>query len=291
MLAVPDGRSVRTLINATPIRVDGGEVGSVVVTMQDLAPLDEFERMRTEFPGLVSRELRAPLIAIKGSADTLLEEAGGLDRTEMREFYPHHRRPSQSHGSGPGASTSPGACCASSSATSAASSATAPTAEPRWRDTVADAGNRKPRTGGPPVSDHDALDLVDRDGVCRPVIELRRLRRGVRRDLLRPLEGAPVRQDTVIPVARNVWQHVDGGSPAAAARRLIIARTTRRCSARPVNRRPAGSTLWKTAFGSSNAAASRYSSRAAAARWWAGTSCRFPPFSWSRSHPWLSCPK
>ena len=33
-----------------------------------------------------------------------------------------------------------------------------------------------------------------------------------------------------IPVARNVWQHVEGGSPATAARRLIIARTTHRSS-------------------------------------------------------------
>ena len=54
--------------------------------MQDLAPLDEIERMRTEFLGLVSHELRAPLIAIKGSADALLEEAG-LDPAEMREFF------------------------------------------------------------------------------------------------------------------------------------------------------------------------------------------------------------
>ena len=37
-------------------------------------PLDEIERMRTEFLGLVSHELRAPLTSIKGSADTLLEE-------------------------------------------------------------------------------------------------------------------------------------------------------------------------------------------------------------------------
>ena len=48
-------------------------------------------------------------------------------------------------------------------------------------------------------------------------------------------------------------RHVDGGSPAAAARRMSIARTTRRSSARPVSRRPAGSTLWKSAaFGSSS---------------------------------------
>ena len=87
VLSVPDGRSVRTLINATPIRAEGGGVGSVVVTMQDLAPLDEIERMRTEFLGLVSHELRAPLIAIKGSADVLLEEAAELDPAEMRELH------------------------------------------------------------------------------------------------------------------------------------------------------------------------------------------------------------
>ncbi len=87
VLSVPDGRGVRMLVNSTPIRSAGGAVESVVVTMQDLAPLDEIERMRTEFLGLVSHELCAPLIAIKGSADALLEEAVGLDPAEMREFH------------------------------------------------------------------------------------------------------------------------------------------------------------------------------------------------------------
>ena len=98
VLSVPDGRSVRTLINATPIRAEGAGIGSVVVTLQDLAPLDEIERQRTEFLGLVSHELRAPLTSIKGSADTLLEEGADLDRAEMREFFriiadqAHHMR-------------------------------------------------------------------------------------------------------------------------------------------------------------------------------------------------------
>ena len=86
VLSVPDGRSVRTLINATPIPGEGDEPGSVVVTMQDLAPIDEIERMRTEFLGLVSHELRAPLTAIKGSAVTLLEEGADLDPAETQEF-------------------------------------------------------------------------------------------------------------------------------------------------------------------------------------------------------------
>ena len=87
VLSVPDGRSVRTLINATPIRAQDGAVASLVITIQDLAPLDELERMRTEFLGLVSHELREPLAAIKGSAATLLEDAAALDPAEMREFH------------------------------------------------------------------------------------------------------------------------------------------------------------------------------------------------------------
>ena len=87
VLSVPDGRSVRVLVNATPIPAEGDAVGSVVVTVQDLAPLDEIERMRTEFLGLVSHELREPLAAIKGSAVTLQEEAPVLDPAELREFH------------------------------------------------------------------------------------------------------------------------------------------------------------------------------------------------------------
>ena len=60
MLSVPDGRNVATLVNATPIRGADGAVESVVVTLQDLAPLKEMERLRAEFLGLVSHELRAP---------------------------------------------------------------------------------------------------------------------------------------------------------------------------------------------------------------------------------------
>lgn len=87
LVSVPDGRSVRVLINVTPIRAEGDAIGSVVVTIQDLAPLDEIERLRTEFLGLVSHELREPLAAIRGSVTTLLEDAASLDPAEMREFH------------------------------------------------------------------------------------------------------------------------------------------------------------------------------------------------------------
>ena len=85
-LSVPDGRSVKTLLNVTPIRGEDGAAESVVVTMQDLAPLEELQRSRTEFLSLVSHELRAPLTSIKGAAATLIEAASELDPAEQREF-------------------------------------------------------------------------------------------------------------------------------------------------------------------------------------------------------------
>ena len=85
-LSVPDGRSVRTLINVTPIRSEDGAVVSVVVTVQDLAPLEELERQRAEFLGMVSHELRAPLTSIKGSTATVLGAVPVPPQAEVLQF-------------------------------------------------------------------------------------------------------------------------------------------------------------------------------------------------------------
>ena len=87
VLSVPDGRGIRALVNATIIRSTDGEPDSMVVTMQDLTPLDEMERLRTEFMSMVSHELRAPLTSIKGSAATVLGAPKGLDRSQMLQFF------------------------------------------------------------------------------------------------------------------------------------------------------------------------------------------------------------
>ena len=86
-LSVPDGRSVRTLVNVTPIRSESGVVVSVVVTMQDLAPLEELERQRAEFLGMVSHELRAPLTSIRGSTSTVLDALPAPPRAELMQFF------------------------------------------------------------------------------------------------------------------------------------------------------------------------------------------------------------
>jgi len=87
VISVPDGRSVRVLLNATPIRSQEGDVESFVVTLQDMADVQEQERLRAEFLATVSHELRAPLTSIKGSAATALGSTRDLDPSLMRQFF------------------------------------------------------------------------------------------------------------------------------------------------------------------------------------------------------------
>ena len=86
-IELPDGRSITTLVSATPIRSREEVIESYVVTLQDLTPLEEMERLRAEFLGMVSHELRTPLTSIRGSATTLLDEGAALDPAEMRQFH------------------------------------------------------------------------------------------------------------------------------------------------------------------------------------------------------------
>ncbi|WP_419863619.1 ATP-binding protein [Candidatus Poriferisodalis sp.] len=86
-LSVPDGRRVRTLMNVTPIGSAHGESDSVVITMQDLAGLEELERRRAEFLEMVSHELRAPLTSIKGSAATVLGTTPAPPQAELLQFF------------------------------------------------------------------------------------------------------------------------------------------------------------------------------------------------------------
>ena len=87
VLTTPDGRSVTTLVNATPIDAEDGTLASVVVTMQDLAPLQELERTRAQFLGMVSHELRVPLTSIKGSSAAALGASRLVAPAETREFF------------------------------------------------------------------------------------------------------------------------------------------------------------------------------------------------------------
>ena len=87
LVSVPDGRTVALLLNATPIVSEDGAVESMVVTVQDMAAVREHERLRAEFLGMVSHELRGPLASIKGSAATVLDSVTDIDPAVVRQFF------------------------------------------------------------------------------------------------------------------------------------------------------------------------------------------------------------
>ena len=87
ILEGPSGHRITILVNATPLRSDDGTFESMIVTIQDMTPLEELERMRAEFLGMVSHELRSPLASIKGCATTVLEAAQVLDPAETLQFF------------------------------------------------------------------------------------------------------------------------------------------------------------------------------------------------------------
>ncbi|CAI8024218.1 Alkaline phosphatase synthesis sensor protein PhoR [Geodia barretti] len=73
--------------SAAPIYSDEGDIVSVVVTVQDMTPLQEVERLRAEFLGMVNDELLTPLTTIKGSTATVLGSPCPLDPAETQQFF------------------------------------------------------------------------------------------------------------------------------------------------------------------------------------------------------------
>ncbi len=86
VIQVPDGRSITTLVNATPVCSENGAVETVIVTLQDMTQLEELERLRAEFLSMVSHELRIPLTSVKGSVTALLKAEADLDPAELRQY-------------------------------------------------------------------------------------------------------------------------------------------------------------------------------------------------------------
>ena len=86
VLSAPDGPSVAALLSATPVHGDGG-IETVVIALQDLAPIEELDRMRADFLGMVSHELRVPLTSIKGATTTVLAARRAFRAAELVQFF------------------------------------------------------------------------------------------------------------------------------------------------------------------------------------------------------------
>ena len=86
-LGIPDGGAVSVLMDVTRLRSQEGALESIVITLQDRTPVEEVERLRTEFLGMVSHDLQMPLSAIKGSTAALMDESADLDPAVIRQFH------------------------------------------------------------------------------------------------------------------------------------------------------------------------------------------------------------
>ncbi|MUT65836.1 two-component system histidine kinase PnpS [Paenibacillus sp. NEAU-GSW1] len=66
-------------LHLVPIFHEGNEFGGVLLVLQDVTAIRRLERMRSEFVANVSHELKTPIAAVKGFAETLL---GGVVKDE-----------------------------------------------------------------------------------------------------------------------------------------------------------------------------------------------------------------
>ena len=85
-IILANGRSVTTLVSAAPIFSEEGEIEFVTVAIQDLSPLEEMDRMRSDFLSLVSHDLRTPLTSIKGSIAALADSIASSGSNESRQL-------------------------------------------------------------------------------------------------------------------------------------------------------------------------------------------------------------
>ena len=83
----PGGPPVSALCSAAPTFSEDGEITSVVCTLQDMTPLEDLLKQRTEFIGMVGHELRTPLTTIIGATTTALDSSTMVDAAELLQFF------------------------------------------------------------------------------------------------------------------------------------------------------------------------------------------------------------
>jgi two-component system phosphate regulon sensor histidine kinase PhoR len=72
-------------VSATPVRDGHGELASALIVLHDITAIRRLEKMRSEFVANVSHELKTPIAAVKGFAETLLN--GAMDDPETARAF------------------------------------------------------------------------------------------------------------------------------------------------------------------------------------------------------------
>jgi signal transduction histidine kinase len=74
LLVRPDGTRTPVLLTAAPVRGPSGELRGGVLTFQDLSARQELERLKEEYVGLISHDLRTPLQTLSLRLELLLRQ-------------------------------------------------------------------------------------------------------------------------------------------------------------------------------------------------------------------------
>jgi len=81
-----ENRMISTLVDAAPSLLSDGRVAGAVAVVSDISPLEEVEKNRNQFLGLVTHELKTPLAAIRGAVSMALESFDSLSEEETKDL-------------------------------------------------------------------------------------------------------------------------------------------------------------------------------------------------------------
>ncbi|HEX7373023.1 MAG TPA: HAMP domain-containing sensor histidine kinase, partial [Thermodesulfobacteriota bacterium] len=74
------------MANCAPVKDEKGQIMGVVTVLRDITVLKELDKAKSTFVSLVSHELQAPLAAIEGYLDVILEGPGVEDRQKVQKI-------------------------------------------------------------------------------------------------------------------------------------------------------------------------------------------------------------
>jgi len=79
------------MANCAQVKDEKGQTIGVVTVLRDITELKELDKAKSTFVSMVAHELRAPLAAIEGYLDVILEGVGGIDPQKMHRILERSR--------------------------------------------------------------------------------------------------------------------------------------------------------------------------------------------------------
>jgi len=79
------------MANCAPVKDERGQIIGAVTVLRDITELKELDKAKSTFVSMVAHELRAPLAAIEGYLDVILEGMGGNDPQKIHRILERSR--------------------------------------------------------------------------------------------------------------------------------------------------------------------------------------------------------